>query len=130
MQLSTSNYVIEVTLQQDSSSNGDFGIYFRNQPGSLQGVYTFLIHPDGTWGAYVYDNTHGIATLLKQGNLGNAYASVTIDVVVNGSNFSFYANGHEIGNVSDSTYLTGTPGIAVDGGGSVTASNFKLYTVA
>ena len=127
--LPTSNYVIEVQLLQSTSSGADFGVYFRNQPGSLNGVYTFLIHPDGTWSAYVYYNAGGQSP-LKSGSFGDAHAPITIDVVANGSNFTFYANGIKIGNVQDITYPTGTVGIAVDAGGTVIASNFKLYAVA
>lgn len=126
-----SNYVIEVTLQQVSTSHADFGVYFRNQPGNLQGVYTFLIHPDGTWSTYVYSNNTPVTrTELANGNFGSAYASVTLDVVVNGANFSFYANSKIIKSVNDGTYPTGTVGIAVDAGGTILASNFALYEVS
>lgn len=123
------NYVVEVQLQQTASPGADFGVYFRNQPGNLNGVYTFLIHPDGTWSTYIYYNAGGQSP-LKSGSFGDAHAPVTIDVVANGSNFTFYANGNEIGNVQDITYPTGTPGIAVDAGGTVIASNFALYAIA
>ena len=129
-QYPTSNYIIEVQLQQSSTSHADFGVYFRNQPGNLQGVYTFLIHSNNTWGAYAYNNTTGAPTQIAQGNIGNAYASITIDVVANGSAFTFYANGQKLANINDSTYATGTAGIAVDAGGTVTASNFALYKIA
>ncbi|GAC1393481.1 MAG: hypothetical protein NVS4B11_15140 [Ktedonobacteraceae bacterium] len=125
-----SNYVIQVKIQQDSASAADFGIYFRNQPGNQQGVYTFLIHPDGTWGAYVYDNTTGKATQIKKGTLGDSHALVTLAVVASGSHFTFYANGNTLGSVDDTTYTSGTVGIAVDQNAVVTASNFELYTPA
>src|SRR6266516_2421464 len=50
------DYIVEVQLQQSSTSRADFGIYFRSQPGTNQGTYTFIVHSDGTWSAYVYDN--------------------------------------------------------------------------
>ena len=123
-------YVIESTLQQAATSQASFGIYLRNQPGSACGVYTFLAHPDGSWGFYVYDNTSCQPTQIKNGTFGNAHASVTIDVVSKGASFGFYADGHFVGAATDTTYLTGTAGIAVDAGGSVTVSNFALYTAA
>jgi len=126
-----SDYVIEVQLQQASTSHEDFGVYFRNQPGKAAGVYTFLIHPDGSWSAYVYDNTTGNPTAIKNGSPSiDAYAPLTVDVVVSGSHFSFYVNSNQVGSASDTTYSQGTPGIVVDGGGTIFASNFKLYTVA
>jgi len=123
------NYVVQVQFQQDKQSSSDFGIYFRNQPGgNQQGVYTFLVHPDGTWNVYVYDNYTGAPTKLTGGTLGDAHAQMTLAVVVNGQQFSFYANGKQLGTVNDKTYSSGTAGIALDQGGTVTASHFVLST--
>ena len=123
------NYVVQAQFQQDATSSSDFGIYFRNQPDQQRGVYTFLMHTDGSWSAYVYDNTTGSETEISKGStIGNAHAAVTLTVVVNGSQFSFYANRRAVGSVSDQTYANGTVGIAVDRGGSVVVSNFALYT--
>ena len=123
------NYVVQAQFQQDPTSSSDFGIYFRNQPGQQRGAYTFLIHADGSWSAYVYDNTTGSETEISKGStLGDAHAAVTLTVVVSGSQFSFYVNGRAVGSVSDQTYASGTVGIAVDRGGSVVVSNFALYT--
>jgi serine/threonine protein kinase len=124
-----SNYVIEVQLQQLSTSSSEFGVYFRNQSGTQPGVYTFLINPDGTWRSYVYDNVVGNPRELNRGPFGDIHASATIDVVVIGQNFTFYSNNRQIGSASDSTYPTGTAGIAVETGGSIFASNFALYAI-
>jgi hypothetical protein len=126
------NYVVQAQFQQDTTSSSDFGIYFRNQPGGQQrGVYSFLIHADGSWSAYVYDNTTGSETEISKGStIGDAHAAVTLTVVVSGSQFSFYANGRAVGSVSDQTYASGTVGVAVDRGGCVVVSNFALYMTA
>ncbi len=125
-----SNYVIEVTLQPAAGNQADFGVYFRNQPGNAQGVYTFFVHSDGTWSSYVYDNTTGAPTTIKQGPFGSISGPLALDVVVIGSNFSFYSNGTLVGTASDTTYATGTVGIALDAGGSIFASNFRLYSIS
>jgi serine/threonine-protein kinase len=124
------DYVVQAQFQQDKASSGDFGLYFRNQPGAeQQGVYTFLVHPDGTWSANVYNNATGAATEIDKGNiLVNVQVPVTLAVVVNGQQFSFYANGSALGSVSNQTYSSGTAGIAVNEGGSIVVSNFALYT--
>ena len=126
------DYVVQAQFQQDKASSSDFGLYFRNQPGAeQQGVYTFLVHPDGTWSANVYNNTTGVATEIDTGNaLIDVHAPVTLAVVVNGQQFSFYANGRALGSVSNQTYSSGTAGVAVNEGGSVVVSDFALYTVA
>jgi hypothetical protein len=124
------NYVVEAQIQQANTSS-DYGIYFRNQPGNQQGVYTFFIHPNGTWGAYVYDNTTANQTQIASGPTNiDAHASLRITVVIVGSNFTFYINGQRIGTAHDSTYSTGTAGVAVDAGGTILVKNFSLYGVA
>ncbi len=125
-----SDYVVQAQFQQDNASNTDFGIYFRNQPGNQLGAYTFLVHPDGTWGAYVYDNNTGQPTRFKRGTLGDSHALVTLAVVVAGNNFTFYANGNKLAGAYNAKYQSGTTGIAVDQGGTVTASNFEMYVPA
>lgn len=126
------DYVVQAQFHQDKASSSDFGLYFRNQPGAeQQGVYTFLVHPDGTWSANIYDNATGAATEIDRGNiLIDAHVLVTLAVVVNGQQFSFYANGRALGSVSNQTYSSGTAGIAVNEGGSVIVSNFALYRTA
>ncbi len=121
------NYVVQVKLQQAQTSAANFGIYFRNQPGTQNGTYSFLVQPDGTWSANVYDNATGKATQIKTGALGDSKALVTLAVVVNNGHFTFYANGNSLGSVDDGTYATGTVGIAVAQNATITASNFELY---
>lgn len=124
------NYVVQVQLQQNKNSFGDFGIYFRNQPGSQLGANTLLIHPDGSWSAYVYNNQTGAPTQLTGGNFGNTYVPMTLAVVVNGPRYSFYANNHFLGSAVDPTYASGTAGIVVGHGCTLTVSNFWLYEIS
>jgi serine/threonine protein kinase len=125
-----SNYVVEAQLQQLGTA--DFGIYFRNQPGNQNGIYTFFLHSNGTWSAYVYDNTTGAPSEIAGGSLNGVFnnGSGLIDVVVSGPNFTFYVNNKLVGRANDTTYPSGTVGIAVDAGGSILVSNFALYTVS
>ena len=85
-----------------------------------------MIHPDGTWSSYVYDNVNGNPVEIAKGSFGDAHARVTLDIVVNGSQFTFYANGQQIGSASDATYSAGTAGIALDAGGTIIVSQFTL----
>ncbi|GCE02959.1 serine/threonine protein kinase [Dictyobacter aurantiacus] len=124
------DYVLEVNVQQAQSSNSSFGLYFRNQPGNQQGTYTFLIAPDGSWQATVYDNATGAPKVLSKGTFGDIHAASKLAVVVKGSQFNFYANGKALGSVSDATYGGGTAGLAVDQGGTITVSNFAMYATA
>jgi serine/threonine protein kinase len=126
----SSNYVIEAQIQADSSSQSAFGLYFRNQVGYQEGIYTLLILPDGSWNCFVYDNTTGAPTLIGNGNIGvSAHAQLTLDVAASGSLYTFYVNGEKVGQVQDATYLNGTAGIVVNAGGTIAISRFTLYSV-
>ncbi len=125
-----SDYVVEAQIQPLTSSS-NYGIYFRNQPSSEQGVYTFFIHPDGTWDAYIYSNTGGTQSPMASGKIpAGPNKSLTMTVVVMGSQFAFYINGQPVGHVQDMVYDTGTVGIAVDAGGTVLVKSFSLYAIA
>jgi serine/threonine-protein kinase len=125
-----SDYVVQAHIQ--SLQQSAFGIYFRNQPGSLlMGTYTFLVSPDGTWRANVYDNKTGESKQLASGKqtVSRTDAWMTLAVVVKGPNFSFYINDTLVDRAQDSTYPSGTAGIAVDHDGEVIADQFSLYAV-
>jgi serine/threonine protein kinase len=126
------DYEIKVKLQQSQASSTDFGVYFRNQPGTQKGTYSFLIHADGSWGAYVYDNATGVPKQIANGTnaVNDIHTAALIDIVVKGSQFTFSVNGNQLGTVTDTTYAQGTVGLAVDQGGTIFASNFSLSTPA
>jgi serine/threonine protein kinase len=124
------DYVIEAQIQQANTSS-DFGIYFRNQPGSQPGIYSFFIHPDGSWGTYVYDNTSGAQSQIASGAASiDAHSLLRLTVVVIGANFTFYVNGQNVGKAYDKTYSAGEAGIVVDAGGVIVVKSFSLYAVA
>jgi serine/threonine protein kinase len=121
---------VKLLIPEINVRNADFGLYFRNQPGNAQGIYTFLIHQDGSWSSYVYNNTTGEPAQIAAGSTGvDAHAPMTLDVVANGANFTFYVNGNQVGSVSNSTYPQGTVGVALDSGATLLVSNFVLYTI-
>ena len=124
------DYVIQVQMQQISASFADFGIFFRSQIANQQlGTYSFLIRPGGIWVVSVNNNITGIATPIKKGTLGqDSHALVTLDIVVQGNTFTFYANGTMLNSVTNIRYASGIAGIAVGPGTTITASNFALYT--
>jgi transcriptional regulator with XRE-family HTH domain len=124
------NYVLEAQIQQPSTST-DFGLYFRNQAGDQQGIYTFFIHPNGSWGVYVYDNITAAQNQIASGITSiNPHSQLYLTVVAIGPDFTFYINRQKVSNVHDATYGTGTVGIAVDAGGTIVVSKVGLYRVA
>jgi serine/threonine protein kinase len=126
------DYVVQAHIQPVHQSA--FGIYFRNQPGEFPlGTYTFLVNPDGTWQANVYDNTTGAPKELTRGTqtvTGGTNTWMTLAVVMKGPKFSFYINDTLVGTTQDATYSSGTAGIAVDHNGEIIADQFSLYYAA
>ena len=122
-----SDYVIQV---QVNNVNGNFGIFFRNQPNSQLGGYAFLISANGYWNGNVYDNQTGNATTLfgRQGTMPSGN-TVTIDISVQGNTFQLYFDGQKQGGIQSSAYPNGTVGLVVDANSSVTVQNFALYAV-
>jgi hypothetical protein len=122
------DYVVQAHMKSVGQST--FGIYFRNQPGNFQiGAYTFLVSPDGTWQANVYDNVTGAPKQLKSGTqtVSRTDTWITLAVVVKGAKFSFYINNILVGTAQDNTYPSGTVGIAVDHDGEIVTDQFSLY---
>lgn len=122
------DYIIQV---QVSHVSGNFGIFFRNQPGSQAGGYAFLISSDGYWQGDVYDNKTGAANTLhaQQGTMAINNGPVTIDVLVQGNIFKVYFNGVWQGSIESGAYPTGTVGLVIDTSSTVTYSNFELYAI-
>jgi hypothetical protein len=78
----------------------------------------------------VYNNTSGEPTQIARGStIGDAHAQMTLDVVANGANFTYYVNGNQVGYASNPTYAQGTVGIALDSGGTLFVSSFVLYSI-
>jgi serine/threonine protein kinase len=129
-----SDYVIEAQIQRLNTSS-NYGIYFRNQPGSEQGVYTFLVHPYNRWDAYIYSNTNGNQLSLASGKIPVGKIPVeknsllTLTVVAAGADFTFYINGQFEGSIHNTVYDTGSVGIAVDAGGKIGVKSFSLYAL-
>ncbi len=121
------NYIEQVQIQPDQGSVGSFGLYFRNQPHNQLGTYAFLMNSGGQWVVNVYDNDTGVPTQLTQGTVNAPIQNgVQMAVAVKGSHFSFYVNGQLVGNVDDETYTSGTGGVTVGAGTSITTTNFTL----
>jgi hypothetical protein len=119
------NYVLEAQIQQPSTST-DFGLYFRNQPGDQQGIYTFFIHSNGSWGVYVYDNITAAQKQIATGIASiNPHSQLYLTVVAIGPDFAFYINRQKVGDVHDATYSMGTVGVAVDAGGTIVVSKIR-----
>jgi hypothetical protein len=125
------DYVAQAHLQLLQQSA--FGLYFRNQSGGFPlRTYAFLVSPDGTWQANLYDNTTETPKQLTGGTqtlVSSTGTWVTLSVVVKGTNFSFYINNTFVGATQDSTYASGTAGIAVDHDGGITTDQFSLYAI-
>ncbi len=133
------NYVLQVKARQKNGSQDTFGVLFRNQPdevdatGKVQrrhnGAYAFLISPsDHTWKVAVYNDATGSPAYIATGPITVPFAApLTIDIVLYENTFTFYLDGVEQGDAIDSTYSSGTLGLAVSAHTDVLFSDLAIY---
>jgi hypothetical protein len=129
-QQTPNDYIIQVQATVNPGSHGNFGVFFRNQPGNQQGTYSFMLSPSGSWTAYVYDNVTGKGHSLYGYQVqGTINGTVTIDIIVKGDRYTFYVNGVLQGYAQSNQYLSGTIGLAADSGADVSFKNLALYAL-
>jgi hypothetical protein len=122
------DYVLQVQISQSATSFGSYGVFFRNQSGSQQGSYSFMLDPSGYWKAYTYDNLTGAgSTLYGQKAILQLNGFITIDIVVHSNTFTFYLNSVYQGMAESPMYPTGSLGFAVDTGADVSIRNLAIY---
>lgn len=124
------NYVLQVQVTPRPNSRGEFGVFFRNQPGAQLGTFSFLLDPTGLWKATIYDNGSGAASTLHADKTTIAInGTTTIDIVINGSSFTFYLNGVYQGDALSVMYPSGSLGLAADTGADVIFKNLAIYNL-
>lgn len=129
-QQTPNDYIIQVQATVNPDSHGNFGVFFRNQPGSQQGTYSFMLSPGGSWTAYVYDNVTGQGHSLYGYHMQGALnGTVTIDIMVQGNRYNFYVNGILQGYVISNQYPSGSIGLAADSGADISFKNLALYAL-
>jgi hypothetical protein len=125
------DYILQVQVNAGPGSQSGFGVFFRNQPGLIhQGAFSFLLYPQGRWEASVYNDITGRQTLLHRDQASVSLdGTMTIDVIVHGSSFTFYLNGKYQGRASSMLYPSGTIGLAAGAGAEVFFKNLAIYTL-
>jgi serine/threonine protein kinase len=122
------NYVLQVQVTTSAGTQGNFGVLFRNQPGSPTGGYGFLLNTGGTWEGNLYDQGNGaVNTAVSLKVQGKMTETFTLDIVVQGSTYNFYFNGKWQGNTESAQYTDGNLGLVADSGTSVTFKNLVIY---
>ena len=124
------SYVLQVQATVNPTSHGDFGVFFRHQTDAPLGTFAFIVNTDNTWKANVYDSrTGGVNTLVGLPVQGKVEGTITIDIIVQGSSFTFYIN-HVVQGYADSgLYTGGTLGLAADAGTDVSFKNLAIYAL-
>ena len=119
---------MQVTI--NPNSQGTFGIDFQSDNAS--GYFAYLLSPNNSW-AFNYYNTQGnlISTLISSQLLSSVSATLTIDIRVEGTFYTFYVNGVDTTGraVTGSQYIDKIVGLAVDGNADITFSNLALYAL-
>jgi hypothetical protein len=123
---------IRVTAQAvKTGQNTGYGIVLRRA--SSGDFYTFEITSDGQWGLIKFTNGNGTTVKQFESNsaiqTGNS-ATNDLRVVVVGSQFTFYANGTQLGTATDSTFATGRTGVVNDDTDANSEVIFTNFVVA
>ncbi|HEV2655004.1 MAG TPA: family 16 glycoside hydrolase, partial [Ktedonobacteraceae bacterium] len=122
------NYVLQVQVSTGSSTQGNFGVFFRHQPGSPTGGYGFLLNSTGTWKGNLYNQQNGtVSTPVSLQVFGNMTGTFTLDIVVQGDTYALYVNGNRQGTTQSGQYMSGNLGLVADGGSSVMFKNLVIY---
>ncbi|GAC1360101.1 MAG: hypothetical protein PVSMB5_29340 [Ktedonobacteraceae bacterium] len=124
-------YVVQTEATLKSGSQGQFGIVFYRHTGDQATNYAFIIDPaSGTWTANYYD-ANGQHMLHTQALQTRIEGTVTIDLVIAGSNFYLYINGTREGAANTGFGNTnGSFGLLVQPGADVAFKNTLLYTTS
>jgi serine/threonine protein kinase len=125
------NYVLQVQVSTGTSAQGDFGVFFRHQPGSPTGGYAFLLNATGTWKGNLYDQRSGtVNTPVSLQVFGNMTGTFTLDIIVQGDTYALYVNGNKQGGTESGQYTSGNLGLVADGSTSVSFKNLVIYAPA
>ncbi|MBV9712600.1 MAG: protein kinase, partial [Ktedonobacteraceae bacterium] len=110
------DFMLQVEVNINSATQGQFGVFFRVQQGS-PGAYSFMINPGNTWAGNIYNNQSGTSSSLYSGQLvGKINGTATLDIIVQGDNYTLYINGMKQGDIQSPAYSDGSLGLAVDAG--------------
>jgi hypothetical protein len=123
------NYVLQVQVNISSTTQGRFGVFFRNQATTPTGAGSYLINAAGAWTGNIYNNQTGVMTTLFNSAVRDKIgASITLDVSVQGDTYTFYVNGADQGYIASGLYTGGNLGLVVDAGTTATFKNMVIYS--
>lgn len=115
------NLVIEVkgTISQGDPRNAGLAVEFRVPQNNTSAGYGFFIYDDGTYSVVKWDSQGTASALIDTLSSGVIHSGLRqqndIKIVVNGTHFTFFANGQQINDGADSTYTSGYIGLAAAG---------------
>ncbi|GCE16473.1 hypothetical protein [Dictyobacter kobayashii] len=121
------SYYIQAQVKLNSP-NSQFGFYYHSKP---DGYYTIMFNSN-TWTAN-YTDKNGTQTSLTSIPLHGTQldGTVTVDIVIQGSNFIYYVNGVQQGTANGAfgdSNSGGNIGLAVGPNSDVSFKNFAIYT--
>jgi hypothetical protein len=123
------NYILQVQINISSTTQGRFGIFFRNQSTTPTGAGSYLINAAGAWTGNIHDNQTGAVTPLFVSSVrGQISNSIILDVAVKGNTYTFYVNGVDQGYIESTRYSGGNLGLVVDAETTVTFKNMVIYS--
>jgi serine/threonine protein kinase len=127
------SYVAQVNAEpMGQTTTAKFGFKFQQQSAADanngRGGYSFLVDPNGQWQFNRY-SANGNRQILVQRHVSSFAVSSkhTLDLIVDGTAFSFYFDGALVFSTSDSTYTTGFLCLAVEPAATVNFTDLAIY---
>ncbi len=124
-----SDVTVSVTVRAVTvASGGSYGIAVRRpSPGNF---YAFEITADGQW-VFYKAVSGGNSTIIQDFTSNSAIhtgqtATNVLKITAKGSTFTFYANGTQLGQASDSSYTSGQVGVDGADNSEVVYTNFEV----
>jgi hypothetical protein len=127
------NAVIQVTgiIAKGDPTNAEIDVIFRLQQDHTLAGYLFRIFPDGTYGVSRSATDGNFTTLLDTTPAASLKKGLnqenTFKVVFTGSQFTFFINGEQVNQITDTSYTKGYIGLGA--GGKNTEGIFSNLTV-
>ncbi len=109
-------------IAKGGARDAGLAVEFRIPQGAMAAGYGFIIYDDGTYDVLKWDAKGNYSPLIDTTAASAIHHSLKqandLKVAINGAHFTFYINGQQIIDTTDSAYTTGYIGLAAAGPGT------------
>jgi hypothetical protein len=127
------SFIVQMQVTINPNSDGTFGIDFQPDTGdNTQGYFAYVLSPPYSW-AFNYYTPQGnlTSTLISAPLLSPVSTKFTLDILVEGTSYTFYINGVNTTGlaITGSQFINKIVGLAVGANADITFSNLAIYAL-